>query len=166
MCVAGPRARSVLALIGNAIQRTEDRQQEAGGLILLDEDFSRIVSAVRMGRRIFDNLRKAMIYIAAIHVSIIGLALLPLILLPPLLFPAHVVLIEMIIDPMCSIAFEGMPEEMDIMDHPPLPLSDPLAGVTQILLGLLQGGVLLIMCFAVYWLGLQLSAVRSVLGMK
>ena len=92
------------AHIGIAMgKRGTDLAREAAGIVLLDEDFGSIVSAVKMGRRIFDNLRKVMIYISAIHVPIAGLAL-----LPPLIagapcrrfFPAHVVVIEMIIDPM------------------------------------------------------------------
>lgn len=136
--------------------RGTDVAREAAGIVLLDEDFGRIVAAVRMGRRIFENLRKTMIYISAIHVPIAGLTLLPLIAgMPPLLLPMHVVLIEMIIDPMCSIAFEGTPEERDIMDHPPRPVTDPLAGIAQISLGLAQGAALLATSFAVYWFSLR-----------
>jgi len=132
-----------------------DVAREASGIVLLDEDFGRLVSAVRMGRRIFDNLRKAMIYIAAIHVPIAGLALLPLLFgLPPLLLPAHVVLTEMVIDPMSSIAFETTPEERGIMDRPPRPLAEPIAGPRQIVLGLAQGAILLVAALAAYWLPL------------
>ncbi|MBK8457727.1 MAG: cation-translocating P-type ATPase [Phyllobacteriaceae bacterium] len=132
-----------------------DVAREAAGIVLLDEDFGRLVAAIRMGRRIFDNLRKAMIYIAAIHVPIAGLALLPLLFgLPPLLFPAHVVLTEMVIDPMSSIAFETTPEDDDIMERPPRPLSESIAGVAQIALGLTQGAFLLAAALAAYWLPL------------
>ncbi|WP_166648592.1 cation-translocating P-type ATPase [Phyllobacterium brassicacearum] len=132
-------------------KRGTDVAREAAGIVLLDEDFGRIVGAVKMGRHIFDNLRKVMIYISAIHVPIAGLALLPLISgMPPLFFPAHVVVIEMIIDPMCSIVFEHTPAEGDVMDRRPRPVDDPLAGPPQILFGLLQGAVLLIVCLAVY----------------
>jgi Ca2+-transporting ATPase len=140
------------AHIGIAMgKRGTDVAREAAGIVLLDEDFGSIVSAVRMGRRIFDNLRKVMIYIAAIHVPIAGLALVPLIAgMPPLFFPAHVVVIEMIIDPMCSIVFERTPAEQDIMTRPPRSVEDPLAGIPQIIFGLVQGGVLLIVCLALY----------------
>jgi Ca2+-transporting ATPase len=140
------------AHIGIAMgKRGTDVALEAAGIVLLDEDFGSIVSAVRMGRRIFDNLRKVMIYIAAIHVPIAGLALVPLIAgMPPLFFPAHVVVIEMIIDPMCSIVFERTPAEQDIMTRPPRSVEDPLAGIPQIIFGLVQGGVLLIVCLALY----------------
>jgi Ca2+-transporting ATPase len=117
--------------------RGTDVAREAAGLVLLDDDFCRIVGGVRMGRRIFDNLRKVMTYITAIHVPVAGLALLPLLLgVPPLMLPVHVVLTEMVIDPMCSLAFEGAPEAPDLMDRPPAPpgrrhrgLADAVAGV-------------------------------------
>ncbi|MET3649205.1 cation-translocating P-type ATPase [Phyllobacterium ifriqiyense] len=142
------------AHIGIAMgKRGTDVAREAAGIVLLDEDFGRIVSAVKMGRRIFDNLRKVMIYISAVHVPIAGLALLPLITgMPPLFFPAHVVLIEMIIDPMCSIVFERTPPESDIMKRPPRPVGDPLVGFAQVALGIVQGSALLFVCLGVYQL--------------
>ncbi len=128
-----------------------DVAREAAGIVLLDEDFGRIVSAIKMGRRIFDNLRKVMIYISAVHVPIAGLALLPLIAgMPPLFFPAHVVVIEMIIDPMCSIVFERTPAERNIMHRPPRHVDDPLIGIAQVALGLAQGSVLLFVCLGIY----------------
>ena len=102
--------------------RGTDVAREAAGLVLLDEDFSRIVAGVRTGRRTFDNLRRAMTYIVAIHVPIAGLALLPVLFgLPPLLLPAHVVLTEMVVDPVCSFAFEAVPERPGLMQRPPRP---------------------------------------------
>jgi Ca2+-transporting ATPase len=148
------------AHIGIAMgQRGTDVAREAAGIVLLDEDFGRIVIAVRIGRRIFDNLRKVMIYISSVHVSIAGLALLPLIFgMPPLLFPAHVVLIEMIIDPMSSISFETTPDEPDLMQSPPRPLSEPLVNISQISFGLIQGASLLAACFTIYWLSIWQNA--------
>ncbi|WP_295361468.1 cation-translocating P-type ATPase [Arenimonas sp.] len=140
------------AHIGIAMgQRGTDVAREAAPMVLVEEDFGLIVSAVRQGRRIFDNLRKVMLYIVAIHVPIAGLAVLPLLLgLPPLLLPAHVVLIEMVIDPMCSVAFEGQPAEPDLMQQPPRPLAEPLVGAAQLLLGALLGSVLLAVCLWSY----------------
>jgi Ca2+-transporting ATPase len=132
-------------------QRGSDVAREASGIVLLDEDFGRIVEAVAVGRRIFDNLRKVMIYIVAVHIPIAGLAMLPLLVgLPPLLLPAHVVLVEMIVDPMCSIAFENEPPEPDAMRQPPRRLSESLMGSSQMLVGLFQGLALLVACLAVY----------------
>jgi len=141
------------AHIGIAMgKRGSDVAREAAAMVLLEEDFGSIVAAVAIGRRVFDNLRKVMLYIVAIHIPIAGLALLPLLLgLPPLLLPAHVVLIEMIIDPMCSVAFENEPAEPDAMRHPPRPLDEPLVGMAQFFIGISQGLVLLLVCLALYW---------------
>ena len=96
--------------------RGTDVAREAASLVLLDDDFSAIVGAVRLGRRIDDKLRKAMafvlaVHVLAVHVPIAGLSLLPLLLGWPLLFtPLHIAFLELLIDPACSIAFESEPE--------------------------------------------------------
>src|SRR3569623_2007831 len=88
--------------------RGTDVAREAAALVLLNDDFSSIVHAVRLGRRIYDNLRNAMSYTLAIHIPIAGLALLPLMFgLPQLFWPVHIVFLELIIDPACSIVFEA-----------------------------------------------------------
>jgi Ca2+-transporting ATPase len=121
-----------------------DVAREASDLILLDDRFASIVGGIRLGRRIFANLRRAMIYIAAIHVPVAGLALLPLLLgLPPLLYPMHLVLLELLIDPICSLVFEGEPSEEKAMRLPPRRASEPLFGLPQLALSSVQGGVLL-----------------------
>jgi Ca2+-transporting ATPase len=131
--------------------RGTDVAREAADLVLLDEDFGRIVGGVRLGRRIFDNLRQVMVYITAIHVPVAGLAVLPLVFgLPPLMLPAHVVLTEMVIDPMCSLAFEGAPEAPGLMRRPPRRADDNLIGWPLFGQGLLQGGALLAATLAVY----------------
>lgn len=136
--------------------RGTDVAREAAGLVLLDEDFSRIVGGVRMGRRIFDNLRKVMVYITAIHVPIAGLALLPLLFgLPPLMLPAHVVLTEMVVDPACSLAFEGAPEDPRLMQRPPRPRGESVFGAALLWQGLLEGGCLLGATLGIYALALQ-----------
>jgi Ca2+-transporting ATPase len=100
--------------------RGTDVAREAASLVILDDNFSTIVEAIRAGRRIFDNIQKAMGFIFSIHVPIAGLALLPLLLDWPLvLTPVHIVFLELIIDPACSIAFEAEPEEADVMARPP-----------------------------------------------
>src|SRR5512146_2115341 len=98
--------------------RGTDVAREAAGLVLLDDSFTSIVEAIRLGRRIFDNLRKAMSFVFAVHVPIAGLALIPVLLKWPLvLMPVHVVFLELIIDPACSIAFEAEPEEANVMNR-------------------------------------------------
>ena len=152
------------AHIGIAMgRRGTDVARQAADIVLLDDDIRHVVDGVRMGRRIFDNLRKAMIYIAAIHVPVAGLALLPLLLgLPPLLLPLHVVLIEMVIDPVCSIAFENEPEEADIMRRAPRARSEPLMAMPQFGLALLQGALLLAATFALYATSLRAGSHEDV----
>lgn len=131
--------------------RGTDVAREAAGIVLLQEDFGCIVAGVRMGRRIFDNLRKVMVYITAIHVPIAGLALLPVLFgLPVLMLPVHVVLTEMVIDPVCSLAFEGAPEERRVMQRPPRPAGEGLVGWPMLWRGLVQGGGLLASTLCVY----------------
>ncbi|MGE5218121.1 MAG: cation-translocating P-type ATPase [Chloroflexota bacterium] len=136
--------------------RGTDVAREAASLVLLDDDFASIVEAIRSGRRIFDNLQKAMAFIFAIHVPIAGLALIPLILDWPLvLTPVHIVFLELIIDPACSIAFEAEPAEPDIMQKPPRDPDTPLFDTRHILFSLLQGvivlaAVLVVFAFALY----------------
>ncbi len=120
--------------------RGTDVAREAASLVLLDDDFASIVHAVRLGRGIFDNLRKAMAYIFAVHIPIVGLSLIPLLLgWPPVFAPVHIVFLEMIINPACSIAFEAEPAEHDVMRRPPRPPKEPLFGTRILLISLLQG---------------------------
>ena len=133
--------------------RGTDVAREAASLVLLDDNFDSIVRAVRLGRRIFDNLRKSMSYILAVHVPIAGMALLPVLLgWPVLLFPLHIAFLELVIDPACSMVFENEPSERDVMQRPPRDVNAPLFGGTTLLLALLQGlGVLLVVLGAYAW---------------
>jgi Ca2+-transporting ATPase len=135
-------------------QRGTDVAREASDLILLDDRFASVVTGIALGRRIFMNLRRAMTYIAAIHIPVAGLALLPLLLgLPPMLYPMHLVLLELIIDPLCSIVFEAEPSEADAMEKPPRDAREPLFGRTQIVIAAIQGMVLLASVLGFYlWL--------------
>jgi Ca2+-transporting ATPase len=114
--------------------------REASSIVLLDDDFSSIVTTVRLGRRIYDNLRKAIEYIVAVHIPIAGLAVLPLLLgLPLILTPIHIAFLEMIIDPACSMVFEAEAEEDDVMRRPPRDPKSPLLLRKRILWALVQG---------------------------
>lgn len=128
--------------------RGTDVAREASAIVLLDDDFSSIVQAVRMGRRIFDNLKKAMAYILAVHVPIAGMSLIPVFFGWPLvLLPMHIVFLELIIDPACSVVFEAEREEKNIMNRPPRDLAVPLFNQRTVILSLLQGlSVLAIVC--------------------
>ena len=124
--------------------RGTDVAREAASIVLLDDDFGSIVTTVRLGRRIYDNLRKAMSFILAVHVPIAGLALLPLLFGMPLLFgPMHIAFLEMVIDPVCSLVFEAETEEDGVMRRPPRPATEPLFSGPTIAWSLLQGALVL-----------------------
>ena len=135
--------------------RGTDVAREASDLVLLDDDFSSIVQAVRLGRRVFDNIKKAMAYIIAIHVPIAGLSLVPVLLDWPLvLFPMHVVFLELIIDPACSVVFEAEGDESDVMSRPPRNSAAPLFGSSTVLLSVMQGLGVLSIVLAVFAIAL------------
>jgi P-type Ca2+ transporter type 2C len=147
------------AHIGLAMgQRGTDVAREAAALVLLDDDFSSLVHAIRQGRRIFDNLTKAMTYILAIHVPIAGLSLLPVLFNWPLiLLPVHIAFLHLIIDPACSVVFEAEPADADVMTRPPRNPAEPLFGRRMLGFSLLQGLVallvLVVLCGTVLALG-------------
>ncbi|HEY9218366.1 MAG TPA: cation-translocating P-type ATPase [Phenylobacterium sp.] len=145
------------AQVGIAMgRRGTDVAREASDLILLDDRFASIIGGVRLGRRISTNLRKALTYIVAVHLPIAGLALLPILMgLPPMLFPMQVVVLELIIDPVCSLVFEAEPSEQTAMLRPPASADAPLFGFRDLALGLLQGGVLLAGVLGFYVLSLE-----------
>ncbi|TBX67663.1 cation-translocating P-type ATPase [Flavobacterium silvisoli] len=134
-----------------------DVAREASSLVLLDDNFASIVHAIRSGRRIFDNLQKAMSYIIAIHIPIIGLVLLPAFFntLPILLMPLHIVFLELIIDPICSIAFESEQEERGIMRRPPRKPDELFFGWRKITFSLFKGILLFVMVLIVYFLSVK-----------
>ena len=135
------------AQIGIAMgQRGTDVARESAALVLLDDDFSSIVQAVKLGRRIFDNLRKAMAYLVAIHIPIAGMSLIPVLFkLPLVLLPIHVAFLHLIIDPACSTVLEAEPAEATAMQRPPRNPQEPLFGRKTVGLAMLQGmGILAI----------------------
>ena len=131
--------------------RGTDVAREAASLVLLDDDFASIVKAVRMGRRIFDHLQKAMTYIVAVHVPIAGMSLVPVLLGgSPVLLPVHILFLELIIDPACSVVFEAEPEEENVMRRPPRNPATPLFGPRILGIGLLQGASAFLVVLAIY----------------
>ena len=131
--------------------RGTDVARESSSLVLLDDNFTSIVSAVRMGRRIFDNLKKAMAYIFSIHVPIAGMSLIPVLFnLPLVLLPVHIVFLELIIDPACSIVFESEKEEQNVMMRPPRQKEEGLFTRRTLALSLLQGAVVLSVVLIIY----------------
>ncbi len=135
-------------------RRGTDVAREAAALVVTDDDFGSIVGAVRLGRRIFDNLRRALGYVVAVHVPIAGLSLLPVLLGWPLvLFPVHIVFLELIIDPACSVAFELEVGDPDLMRRPPRPASAPLFDARLLAVSAAQGLCLLAVTLAAFRLG-------------
>jgi Ca2+-transporting ATPase len=134
------------AHIGIAMgERGTDVAREASALVMLNDDFSSIVDSVRLGRRIYDNLKRAMGYLLAVHVPIAGISVLPLFFnLPIVLLPAHVAFLELIIDPACSTVFESEKEDKNIMRRPPRNMRQPVFNFKMVSVSMLQGlGVLI-----------------------
>ncbi len=145
------------ANIGIAMgEKGTDVAREAASLVLLDDNFASIVGAVKMGRRICDNLQKALAYIFAIHVPIAGLSLIPVFFsdMPLFLWPVHIVFLELIIDPACSIIFEAEKEEDHIMSRPPKSRKERFFTGRKIYISCMQGVSLLVVVLAIYLLGL------------
>ncbi|MDD5613192.1 MAG: cation-translocating P-type ATPase, partial [Gallionella sp.] len=140
------------AHIGVAMgKRGTDVAREAASLVLLEDDFASLVATVRMGRRIYDNLRRAMSYALAVHLPIVGMALLPVLLGEPLLLlPAHILFLQLIIDPACSIFFEAEAAAQDLMQRPPRLANEALFGGRRLAASLLQGAIALIVAATVY----------------
>ncbi|MDD4062276.1 MAG: cation-translocating P-type ATPase [Candidatus Pacebacteria bacterium] len=140
------------AHIGVAMgERGTDVAREASSLVLLNDDFSSIVVAVRLGRRIYGNLKRAMGYILSVHIPIAGMSILPLVFnMPAMLLPAHIAFLELIIDPACSTVFESEKEDDDIMKKPPRDIDQPMFNFKTVLLSLLQGLGVLIATFVLF----------------
>ena len=120
--------------------RGTDVAREAADLVLVDDNFASIVRGIRVGRRIFGNLQKSMRYIFAIHIPIAGIALAPMVMAwPAVMLPLHVALLELVIDPACSIAFENEPADATVMQRPPRDTRAPLFGTRDIAWALTQG---------------------------
>ena len=136
--------------------RGTDVAREAASLVLLDDEFSSIVKAVKLGRRIYDNIRKAITFIVAVHVPIAGLSIAPVLVpaWPLLLLPVHIALLELIIDPSCSLIFEAEPAEKNIMQRPPRSRAQRLFSRRTVWIAVLQGLSVLAVCLTIVRLAL------------
>jgi len=131
--------------------RGTDVAREAASLVLLDDDFNSIVTAVLMGRRIYDNLKKAMMFILSVHIPIAGLSLIPILLKWPLiLFPVHIVFLELIIDPACTLIFEADKDDSSVMKRKPRSINAKLFDRSTVLKCFFQGGLTLAVTLGVY----------------
>ncbi|MBS1239885.1 MAG: ATPase, partial [Proteobacteria bacterium] len=157
------------AHIGVAMgKRGTDVAREASAIVLLEDDFGSIAHAVRLGRRIYDNIRKAAAFIFAVHVPIAGLALFPLFFgLPLLLGPIHVALLEMVIDPVCALVFEAERDENNIMRRPPRDPGERLFSIDMVAWSVFQGALALAMLAAAYaaesWQGMPEAELRALM---
>ena len=138
-------------------ERGTDVAREAAALVLLDDSFARIVAAIRQGRRIDDNVRKATRFVFAVHVPIIALALVPTLLhWPVLLLPVHIVLLQLLIDPTCAVVLEADPEDSGCMERPPRPVSDSPFAIGPLAFSVFQGlGVAAVLLGGQAWLASQ-----------
>lgn len=145
------------AHIGVAMgKRGSDVARESAALVLLDDDFASIVAACKLGRRIFDNLRKTITFIVAVHIPVIGMSLIPVMMgWPIMLMPVHILVLQLIIDPTCSLVFEAEPEESDVMSRPPRSPDASIFARIILVKGALQGLALLATVLATFWLALQ-----------
>ncbi|HUX98711.1 MAG TPA: cation-translocating P-type ATPase [Candidatus Deferrimicrobium sp.] len=123
--------------------RGTDVAREAADLVLVQDDFASIAAAIEQGRRIFDNIRKAMMFILAVHVPIVLLSIVPLFMgYSGFLAPVHIVLLELIIDPACTLVFENEPADADVMLRPPRKIDTPIIPRRGFGVSLLQGVVI------------------------
>jgi Ca2+-transporting ATPase len=147
-------------------KRGSEVAREASDLILLDDNFSTIVSTIQDGRRIYNNIRKALKYIFTIHIPIILSSLAsPLLGIEPsklFLLPIHIVLLELIIDPTCSIIFERLPSEADIMEKPPRSPDETLISWKDITKSILQGVVIFVAIYSVYLITFKQTGNESI----
>lgn len=131
--------------------RGTDVARESAALVLIDDDFGSIVTAVKLGRTIVDNIRKALVFVIAAHIPIAGMSMLPVMLgWPLILLPVHIVFFELLIDPTCSIVFEAEQPAADIMQRPPRKAAEKIFDRKLLRLGVEQGSVLLLLLIMVY----------------
>jgi Ca2+-transporting ATPase len=156
------------AHIGIAMgERGTDVARESADLVLTNDDFASIVGAVRTGRKIYENIKKAMAYIVAVHIPIAGMAMIPIVLgFPVVLMPAHIAFLELIIDPACSTVFESEHAESTIMERPPRSIQARIFSRSLFTVSVLQGVsvlcVVLLMYFGAHYVGRNDDEVRTI----
>ncbi len=148
----GPALKAAHIGIAMGKKGTEIAKQ-AAALILVEDDLSKMVEAIAMGRRIYANLKKAIQYIISIHIPIILVVLLPMLLnwqFPNLLLPMHVVILELIMGPTCSIIFENEPIEKNVMTQAPRPFTQTFFNPKELAISIIQGLMIAFGAFITY----------------
>jgi P-type Ca2+ transporter type 2C len=165
----GPALKA--AHIGIAMGNTgSDVAKSAASLILMDDDLSHMVDAVALGRKIYENLKKAIRYIISIHIPIILVVTLPLILgwvYTDIFTPIHVIFLELIMGPTCSIIFENEPIEKNSMSKPPRKMTTDFFSFRELFISIIQGLIITIVCLGLGYFfmaeGGELSFVRTII---
>lgn len=144
------------ANIGIAMgERGSDVARETAAIVLLKDEFSSIVEAIRTGRRISDNLKKALAYLLSVHVPIVGMSIIPAAFgLPLVLLPAHIAFLHLIIEPACSVAFEAEAPEKNVMNRPPNRMTERLFSKRLVIPSLIQGFVVFTIVLLVFLISL------------
>lgn len=135
-------------------KRGSELAKEASAIILQDDDLERMIDAIAVGRRIYSNLRKAILYIISIHIPIILIVFLPLLLgwiFPSVFTPLHVIFLELIMGPTCSIIYENEPVEDNIMNQKPRTLTKSIFTMAETVTSVIQGIVIALMLVVIYW---------------
>jgi Ca2+-transporting ATPase len=148
----GPALKSAHIGIAMGKKGTEIAKQ-AANLILIDDDFSKMTEAIAMGRKIYINLKKAIRYIISIHIPIILIVFIPLVLgwiYPNIFSPVHIIFLEIIMGPTCSIIYENEPEEKDLMLQKPRPFTTTFFNLKEITISIIQGIVITLGLLFIY----------------
>ena len=148
----GPALKSAHIGIAMGKKGTEIAKQ-AANLILIDDDFSKMTDAIAMGRRIYVNLKKAIQYIISIHIPIILIVFIPLALgwlYPNIFTPVHIIFLEIIMGPTCSVIYENEPMEGNLMLQKPRPLTTTFFNLKEITISIIQGLVITMGLLFVY----------------
>lgn len=148
----GPALKSAHIGIAMGKKGTEIAKQ-AANLILIDDDFSKMIDAIAMGRKIYINLKKAIQYIISIHIPIILIVFIPLALgwiYPNIFTPVHIIFLEIIMGPTCSVIYENEPMERNLMLQKPRPLTTTFFNLKEITISIVQGLVITLGLLFVY----------------
>jgi Ca2+-transporting ATPase len=153
----GPALKA--AHIGIAMgKKGTELAKQASSLIIADDDLQRMVEAIAVGRRIYNNLKKAIQYIISIHIPIILIVFIPLALgwvFPSLFTPVHVIFLELVMGPTCSIIYENEPIEKNLMELNPRPFTTTFFSLKELSLSILQGLIITAGLVAVYWFSVE-----------